>query len=112
MIVAAYYIGLVVFAVIWHGTSFLTEETERKISPLLLGESVLYIALGWYLFGWKMGLANIGIFSVVGSLLDYPIERWGKRLFPNAVYRGDLSPELRKKLRKFGLWLGINRPKP
>lgn len=112
MIVAAYYIGLVVSCIVLHATSFLTEETERKLDPVLGLAFVLYIALGWYLFGWKMGLANVGIAIVIGNLLDYPVEHLGKDLFPSAVYRGNLSPELQAKVRKFGLWLGINRPNP
>src|ERR1700733_6859817 len=99
MIAAAYYIGLVVSCIVLHATSFLTEETESKLDPALGLAFVLYIALGWYLFGWKLGLVNIGISFVIGNLLDYPVEHLGKRLFPNAVYRDGFSPELKWKLR-------------
>jgi hypothetical protein len=111
MIVTSYYFGMVVLAIALHAISFLAEEREKKFEPLPGLVLVSYIALGWYLFGWVMGLVNIVIFSAVGSLLDYPVEQLGKRLFPNAIYRGDFTPDVAARIRKFGIWLGINRPK-
>jgi NhaP-type Na+/H+ or K+/H+ antiporter len=110
MVAATYYIGLVLWSVLITLTGFLTKEQEHRVAAsfLLL---YLYLLLGGYLFGWKIGLANVVIMVVIGTLLHRPIKRQVKSIYPQATYRDAMNPEWRRKFAQWGVKLGLNKRK-
>jgi hypothetical protein len=111
MIPASYYLGLSVVAVLTVLTFFLSKEQDERIAPLWTILVILYIGLGIYLFGWIIGIANIPILIVLANVLDIPIERGMKRVFPNAKYRWGMSLETRQKLSRWGRKMGLPQRK-
>lgn len=111
MIIAAYYLGLIAWSVLVLLPAYLTEEWhERILIPLYLALSA-YLGLGWFLFGWKLAVANFVILVVAANFIDIPLDRLIKRFFPNAKVRMPYSPECQAKIRRLGKRLGINRHK-
>jgi hypothetical protein len=111
MIAVAYYIGLMVCAVLVTLSGFLTEEMEKRIEGPFGALVILYWLLGWYLFGWKVALANIVILIVIGNVLNPPTKRIVKRLYPQSSYRWAMSPEWRRRIGNVRMRLGLARGK-
>jgi hypothetical protein len=111
MAIISYYVGLLAWSILLILSNFLSVERAARISRPFGFGLVCYLVLGWYLFGWKLGIANIFILLVAGNLLDMPVERLVKRFFPHAEYRWAMSPETRRKLGRWGMKMGLARRK-
>lgn len=109
MIIAIYYIGLLGWAVGLVLTRFMSVDQEEKFGRLFLLLMFLYLALGAYLFGWKLGLANVVLLYIVANVLDIPLEKLVKHFYPNATYRLAMNVETARKIRQIGIKLGLGK---
>lgn len=99
MIFVLYYTGLVACSTAVTLTNFANQKWQSDWIRFIEYLIALYPALGWYLFGWKLGIANIGILVVVGGILDQRIVRFVKRTWPQASYRDPLSEKWLSRVR-------------
>jgi hypothetical protein len=107
-----YYLGLTLCAFAVGTAGYLSEETERAFSGPFSVALIGYYVLGWYLFSWEIGIANLFVFILLLTLpafLANPIDRLVKTFFPAAEYRWTISPDLRAKLGRAGRRVGFGR---
>jgi hypothetical protein len=80
MIPAAFYSALGITVFLWLLNGFLDGAKKAQIDLCLLVVLFILLALGFYLFGWKMGVATIFGAYMWGGLvwpIAYKVARFG-----------------------------------
>jgi hypothetical protein len=104
----AYYVGLVIFAALLHLPFYFPKTThEDWWLGRILYAGFLYLCLGGWLFGWKLGLANIAVLFVIANLIVVPLDWIVHWLRPDARYRMPIRRETYRKMRGVAQKLGF-----
>ncbi len=106
----AYYFGLVVLAALMHLPSYFSSNVKDRLwSRRIITAGILYLCLGWWVFGWKLGLANVAILLMIANLVVLPLDWIVHFVHPNVRYRMAMSRDAHRKMRRAAQKLGINR---
>ena len=105
-----YYIGLVIFAALVLVPSYFPKKEEENASAAAFVTAAgMYLWLGGWIFGWRLGLANIPIFFLVANLVSQPLDWLEHWFFPKAECRMPMNRETHIKMRRIAQKLGLNR---
>jgi len=103
-----YYAGLVVLAALIHLPSYLSSRADDRLwGGRIITAGVLYLCLGGWLFGWKLGLANVLVLIVTSNFIVFPLDWVVHWVRPGARYRMGMSQNTVRRLRRAAQKLGI-----